>query len=704
MKRTDGKSLSEIIDDELKLINAVIHDPESNPNIAPELLRRRFASRPPEAGGILISDIMRFVDKRVSAIDPEDVSDDDDPSDDGESDDDGETSGDEADTPPPDAPPVEGAEFIPDGGVRREGVRNLKSGHCSACMRHMKSHRAFWEHAKRCSALNRRAPPPQSQRGLAAFGFMPAKTPAGTAAPRPRLPPVPPAPPAHQVPRTRAAMVEAVVEGNISINTAHRPAWRRFAEETGMAEMIVSDPDALRSDIEDGGRFYEEQVLRKLSGQRVVYAVDGSTVDPKCIYAVTASYQGMSGRRQQEFVRVFEYDEASGANIAADIAAMLQQHVARGVLPIGVVIDNGSNLVRAFDATQKDSVQALTGIKLVVGRCGVHTANRILVDAEGTVEGFPEFKSYVKATIKFLHRRVAKRALRRLGVTTKVPRVQEAKWNTFVIAATFIDEFRIEIAAVVAEHGGPAGDINAFRTILEALVPFRTFIEAIEGDNATLARGFDMMMRLQSKWAGMPDNQAARTFGQLLARRFDAEEGANPGTADGVLMDVAFSLHKRGHAEHLAMVQQIARGNPATASEDEGRQAEASIARLTAARAKFVELAGSIFPAKAEALGGEYQEYIATESAWAGGQDAPLGWAMKAWQNTFSREFVHVAQVITEFPVSEAVVERFFSVLTSIFDLRRRRSELDLIQAEMMIRMWQIHHPGDFAFVEVARE
>jgi hypothetical protein len=107
-------------------------------------------------------------------------------------------------------------------------------------------------------------------------------------------------------------------------------------------------------------------------------------------------------------------------------------------------------------------------------------------------------------------------------------------------------------------------------------------------------------------------------------------------------------------------------------------------------------------PEKAEELGDQYQKYIATESAWAGGQDAPLGWAMKAWGTKFTLEFVHVAQVITELPASEAVVERLFSVLTSIFDLRRRRSELDLIQAET-IRMWQIHHPGDFAFVMAAR-
>jgi hypothetical protein len=346
--------------------------------------------------------------------------------------------------------------------------------------------------------------------------------------------------------------------------------------------------------------------------------------------------------------------------------------------------------------------QALTGITLVVERYGVHTANRILADAQAKIDGFPEFQAYVKTMIKFLHRRAAKRAMRRRGVTRKVPRVEVAKWNTFVIAASFINEFRTDIAWVVALLGGPKGDITDFADIIAALDPFRIFIEAIEGDDTNLARAFELMERLQGQWAAMPDNQAARAFGQLLAVRFDAESAANPGTANGVLMDFAFSLYKRGHAEHLRIVQKIASGNPATASEAEQADVRASIARLTATRSEFIQLAASMYPEKAEELGDLYQKYIATESV-AGGQDAPLGWAIKAWGNKFTLEFVHVAQVITELPASEAVVERLFSVLTSIFDLRRRRSELDLIQAEMTIRMWQIHHPGDFAFVMAAR-
>ena len=39
-----------------------------------------------------------------------------------------------------------------------------------------------------------------------------------------------------------------------------------------------------------GGRFYERRMPNRFKGQRAVYAIDGSTVEPKSHYAVTGSY------------------------------------------------------------------------------------------------------------------------------------------------------------------------------------------------------------------------------------------------------------------------------------------------------------------------------------------------------------------------------------------------------------------------------
>jgi hypothetical protein len=50
--------------------------------------------------------------------------------------------------------------------------------------------------------------------------------------------------------------------------------------------------------------------------------------------------------------------------------------------------------------------------------------------------------------------------------------------------------------------------------------------------------------------------------------------------------------------------------------------------------------------------------------------------------------------VLTQLPASEATAERLFPVFVALFNDRRLRATIDLVEAEMMIiRMWQIYHP-----------
>jgi hypothetical protein len=78
-----------------------------------------------------------------------------------------------------------------------------------------------------------------------------------------------------------------------------------WAAELGHPEAIPR-PETLRADILEGGRFYERKVLAGLHKKRVSYYTDGTTVGPKTIYTVLASYIEVSGRCRCEFVRAFE--------------------------------------------------------------------------------------------------------------------------------------------------------------------------------------------------------------------------------------------------------------------------------------------------------------------------------------------------------------------------------------------------------------
>jgi hypothetical protein len=115
-----------------------------------------------------------------------------------------------------------------------------------------------------------------------------------------------------------------------------------------------------------------------------------------------------------------------------------------------------------------------------------------------------------------------------------------------------------------------------------------------------------------------------------------------------------------------------------------------------------VEIAKSMYSEEAEALGEDFDRYISTPEFWSGGHITRLGWSLRRSDATWRRNPVNLAQLITEFPASEAIAERFLSVLTAVFDERREGSAMDLIQASMMIRIWQIYHREEFDFVTTA--
>jgi hypothetical protein len=268
--------------------------------------------------------------------------------------------------------------------------------------------------------------------------------------------------------------------------------------------------------------------------------------------------------------------------------------------------------------------------------------------------------------------------------------VQKAKWNTFTFAAAFISAHAEAIDAARAEVGGSSsGAIDDHDDPVAALKPFRTFIEAVEGDQATLASAYASLQQLYQRWEAMRPNEAA-----ALRKRFET-------TVDGVLMDLAFALSKAGHAKYAAKVVSHDVFDPLTAGPQEEAIQQAFVSRFNAACDKFVEIAKSMYSEEAEALGEEFDRYISTPEFRSGGHNTRLGWSLRRTDATWRRNFVNLAQLITELPASEAIAERFFSVLTAVFAARREGSAMDLIQGSM-IRMWEIYHREEFDFVTTA--
>jgi hypothetical protein len=64
-------------------------------------------------------------------------------------------------------------------------------------------------------------------------------------------------------------------------------------------------------------------------------------------------------------------------------------------------------------------------------------------------------------------------------------------------------------------------------------------------------------------------------------------------------------------------------------------------------------------------------------------------WRDRRWNavNPAAKQFASVAESLTHLPASEAAAERLFSIFVCLCNERRLQSDVDLVEAEMIIRM-----------------
>jgi hypothetical protein len=428
------------------------------------------------------------------------------------------------------------------------------------------------------------------------------------------------------------------------------------------------------------------------------------------------------GKRHVEFLRVFEYATATAIKISEDLAALILALAQAGVLVVASVTGNGSNLIAALSHKRKqplavkDSVQAMTGMALIHGSCVNHTSMLIWTSGEAEITGLAAFRAFISGVISSLGRKEMKALLRAAGVTAKLPRIQTAKWTTEAKCAAFVENHWSvirQIRETIRAEGkaslqGPEGELEAFRGILDVLVPFREFTERVERNATTMADAWLELQELRETLAALASGGSA-TAGEvlgLLNSRFAT-------TADGVMMELAYVFTPQGHKRYhqLAVWSTLsAEGVP-----DDAEAAVAAFASdFDAMRAKTAELGVYSFPEIcASAFGGAFDAYMLDGNAWGPSDQTPTGWGSKARAAlarkppaapmTSELAFIKLAQVLTEMPASEAAAERAISTFEYIFDKSRMSSGVDLIQAELMIRFWRTNHPGEKLFIDAAK-
>jgi hypothetical protein len=304
-----------------------------------------------------------------------------------------------------------------------------------------------------------------------------------------------------------------------------------------------------------------------------------------------------------------------------------------------------------------------------------------------------------------------KKDLRAQKVTQKIPRIQDIKWNTWAIACDFI---RAHTAAVLGVLACAPKQLRLhwcsdYETIGSVLHQLRVFVEATEGDHVTLPKMFANYLRFRDELDRMKDNPFAKRFQMYADGRFHT-------TGDIVMAELAYIFTAEGflwmkdrrqifqlsgnEEEKITLIDEIT----GLASKLEDVCCLTKRLRVTVRKER-----GVITHQNPSGLHMQFwlDAYLDSEgpsgerllSAWwqefAVGRTPPTIAELSTEQKKARERFAETAISLTEMPATEAACERAISVLGHLFPSSRSRSGDDLINAQMMIRMYYQFHPNE---------
>ena len=261
----------------------------------------------------------------------------------------------------------------------------------------------------------------------------------------------------------------------------------------------------------------------------------------------------------------------------------------------------------------------------------------------------------------------------------------------------FVHEHYEFIAPLLEKHNREPRERarTEFDAVHAALMPLLEFIEGAEADNVTERRAFFLKRDLQLRWQALRPNPYAAALAKLTNERFVS-------TGDGARCEAAYWLTPAGHAENAQYLRYVKWPKSAVPIDIRARVAEFCSAHLRV-KAKIVEDARVILPTAAielgaaETVGVQFDRYLEDANAWPKGSCEFDVWPHGRWTGATdaAQQFASVAEVLTQLPASEAAAERLFSVFVALFNDRRLRANRDIVEAEMIIRMWQIYYPNE---------
>jgi hypothetical protein len=386
---------------------------------------------------------------------------------------------------------------------------------------------------------------------------------------------------------------------------------------------------------------------------------------------------------------------AKSKDLCSDICQATRDLLTAGARPRAGCSDNCRNVVKAI-AQVVIALGSEDLLRLLQLSCAIHTELLTLVDLRKMHPTAAAYVSWLADVMRWLHSARVKMVLKN-EVHDKMPLVQESKWSTLFKASRFVHEHYEFIAPLLEKHNRELYDRvkTEFDAVHVALMPLLDFIERAEADNVTQQRAFVLKRDLQLQWQALRPNPYAAALEKLTNERFVS-------TGDGARCEAAYWLTPAGHAENAQYLQYVKWAKPAVPVDLRARVTEFCGAHLRV-KAKIVEDARIILPTAAielgaaEAMGIQFDRYLEDANAWPKGSSEFDVWPHRRWTGATdaAQQVASVAEVLTQLPASEAAAERLFSVFVALFNDRRLRANRDIVEAEMIIRMWQIYYPNE---------
>jgi hypothetical protein len=138
-----------------------------------------------------------------------------------------------------------------------------------------------------------------------------------------------------------------------------------------------------------------------LKGMLISLLIDGTKQRDKNFYVVIAH-----SAEKLQLVNLLNLESRDDPTIAKHVASIIQELIAHSIHVNCIVIDNDSDIVRSLDTDENtETVQILSGEKLLHGRCGCQSANLALDDLGREEANFLSLRDEKMPMLQILRRK-----------------------------------------------------------------------------------------------------------------------------------------------------------------------------------------------------------------------------------------------------------------------------------------------------------